>query len=176
LRVVGGELGGRRLQAPGGGRTRPTGDKVREALFSIIGDVTGARVLDLFAGSGALGIEALSRGASEAVFVDKGGPAVAAVKRNLAELGLEAEVHRREARRFLRAAAEEPPFDLVFCDPPYDSATATAGTLVELLPPLLTESALIVTESDKRAPLVLPFPLLRERTYGDTRLAVHRGP
>ncbi len=175
MRIVGGELGGRRLQAPGGGRTRPTGDKVREALFSILGDVSGARVLDLFAGSGALGIEALSRGAAEAVFVDKGGPAVAAVKRNLAELGLEAEVHRREVRRFLRGAAEERPFDLVFCDPPYDSATATAGTLVELLPPLLTESAVIVTESDKRAPLVLPFPLLRERTYGDTRLAVHRG-
>jgi 16S rRNA (guanine(966)-N(2))-methyltransferase RsmD len=174
LRVVAGELGGRRLQAPGGGRTRPTGDKVREALFSIIGDVTGARVLDLFAGSGALGIEALSRGAAEAVFVDKGGPAVAAVKRNLADLGLEAEVHRREARRFLRAAQGGPLFDLVFCDPPYDSATATAGTLVELLPAVLAESALIVTESNKRKPLVLPFPLVRERTYGDTRLAVHR--
>ena len=63
----------------------------------------------------------------------------------------------------------------MFCDPPYDSATAVAGTLTELLPPLLTESALIVTESDKRAPLVLPFPLLRERTYGDTRLAVYVG-
>ena len=170
-----GELGGRRLQAPGGGRTRPTGDKVREALFSIIGDVTGARVLDLYAGSGALGIEALSRGAAQAVFVDKAGPAVTAVKRNLSDLGLDAEVHRREVRRFLRAAQEKPPFDLVFCDPPYDSATAVAGTLTELLPPLLTESALIVTESDKRAPLVLPFPLLRERTYGDTRLAVYVG-
>jgi 16S rRNA (guanine966-N2)-methyltransferase len=174
MRVVGGELGGRRLQAPGGGRTRPTGDKVREALFSIIGDVSGARVLDLFAGSGALGIEALSRGAAEAVFVDKGGAAVAAVRRNLSDLGLEAEVHRREVRRFLRAAEGEPPFDLVFCDPPYDSATATAGTLVELLPAVLADSALIVTESDKRNPLVLPFPLVRERTYGDTRLAVHR--
>ena len=175
MRVVAGELKGRQLRAPGGGRTRPTGDKVREALFSIIGEVSGARVLDLFAGSGALGIEALSRGAAEAVFVDKGGPAVAAIKRNLADLGLEAEVYRREARRFLKAAQGEPPFDLVFCDPPYDSATATAGTLVEFLPPLLTESALTVTESDKRAPLLLPFPLVRERTYGDTRLAVHRG-
>ena len=99
---------------------------------------------------------------------------MAAVKRNLADLGLEAEVHRREVRRFLRAAEGKPPFDLVFCDPPYDSATATAGTLVELLPAVLTDSALIVTESHKRNPLVLPYPLVRERAYGDTRLAVHR--
>ena len=83
-------------------------------------------------------------------------------------------MHRRDVARFLKAAAGEPPFDLVFCDPPYDSATALAGALAERLPPVLTESALIVTESDKRAPLVLPFPLVRERTYGDTRLAVHR--
>lgn len=175
MRVVAGELGGRRLHAPAGGRTRPTADKVREALFSILGDVSGLRVLDLFAGSGALGIEALSRGAAEATFVDRAGPAVAAIRRNLEDLGLEGEVHRRDVVRFLKAAAGEPPFDLVFCDPPYDSATALAGMLAERLPPVLTESALTVTESDKRAPLVLPFPLLRERSYGDTRLAVYVG-
>ena len=176
MRVVAGELRGRRLATPPkGAGVRPTADRVREALFSILGDVSDLRVLDLYAGSGALGIEALSHGAAEAVFVDKAGPAVAAIKRNLSDLGLEAEVHRREVRRFLRGAEGEPPFDVVFCDPPYDSATATAGTLAELLPPLLTESALIVTESDKRAPLLLPFPLMRERNYGDTRLAVYRG-
>ena len=109
MRVVAGELGGRRLQAPGGGRTRPTGDKVREALFSIIGDVTGARVLDLYAGSGALGIEALSRGAAQAVFVDKAGPAVTAVKRNLSDLGLDAEVHRREGEAVSPGRAGETP-------------------------------------------------------------------
>ena len=175
MRVVGGELRGRRLQAPGGGRTRPTGDKVREALFSIIGDLGDARVIDLYAGSGALGIEALSRGAAQATFVDLAGPAVGAIRRNLEELGLEGQVHRRDVARFLRSAAGEPPFDLVFCDPPYDSATDAAEMLAERLPPVLTESALTVTESDKRAPLLLPFPLVRERTYGDTRLAVHRG-
>jgi 16S rRNA (guanine(966)-N(2))-methyltransferase RsmD len=175
LRVVAGALGGRRLHAPAGGSTRPTADKVREALFSIVGDLAGARVLDLYAGSGALGIEALSRGAAEATFVDRAGPAVAAIRRNLEELGVEGEVHRRDVARFLKSAAGEPPFDLVFCDPPYDSATAAAGVLAERLPPLLTESSLTVTESDKREPLLLPFPLARERTYGDTRLAVHVG-
>ena len=175
MRVIAGDLGGRRLHAPAGAATRPTSDKVREALFSIVGDIEGVRVLDLFAGSGALGIEALSRGAAEATFVDRAGPAVAAIRRNLEELGLEGEVLRRDVSRFLKAAAREPPFDLVFCDPPYDSATAVAGTLAERLPPILTEAALIVTESDKRAPLLLPFPLLRERSYGDTRLAVHSG-
>jgi 16S rRNA (guanine966-N2)-methyltransferase len=175
LRVVGGELGGRRLHAPAGGRTRPTADKVREALFSIVGDIAGARVLDLYAGSGALGIEALSRGAAGAAFVDRAGPAVTAIRRNLEELGLEGDVHRRDVARFLKSAAGEPQFDLVFCDPPYDSATTVAGMLAERLPPVLTESSLTVTESDKRAPLLLPFPLARERTYGDTRLAVYVG-
>jgi len=175
MRVVGGELGGRRLRAPAGGRTRPTADKVREALFSILGDVTGARVLDLYAGSGALGIEALSRGASEATFVDSARAATAAIRRNLEDLGLEGTVHRGDAVRFLDVAAGESLFDIVFCDPPYDSAGAVAGMLAERLPSVLADSALIVTESDKRNPLVLPFPLVRERTYGDTRLAVHHG-
>ena len=175
MRVVAGDLGGRRLHAPAGGSTRPTADKVREALFSIIGDVSGLRVLDLYAGSGALGIEALSRGAADATFVDRAGPAMGAIRRNLEELALEGQVHRRDVERFLRSATAEPPFDLVFCDPPYDSATDAAEMLAERLPPVLTESALTVTESDKRAPLVLPFQLLRERGYGDTRLAVYFG-
>ena len=175
MRVVAGALGGRRLHSPAGGATRPTADKVRVALFSIVGDLTGARVLDLYAGSGALGIEALSRGAAEATFVDRAGPAVAAIRRNLDELGVVGEVHRRDVARFLNSAAGGPPFDLVFCDPPYDSATTAVGMLAERLPPLLTESTLTVTESDKREPLLLPFPLARERTYGDTRLAVYVG-
>ena len=84
-------------------------------------------------------------------------------------------MHRGDAVRFLDVAVGEPLFDIVFCDPPYDSAGAAAGMLAERLPPVLAESGLIVTESDKRNPLVLPFPLVRERTYGDTRLAVHHG-
>ena len=175
MRVVAGELGGRRLRPPPGRRTRPTADKVREALFSILGEVQGSRVLDLFAGSGALGIEALSRGAASAVFVDSAAAAAAAVRGNLSDLGVEGDVQRRDALRYLSSAAGERLFDLVLIDPPYDSAAGLAGPLAELLPPVLTDNALIVTESHKRQPLELPFPLARERIYGDTRLAVHRG-
>lgn len=174
MRVVAGELGGRKLVAPAGVRTRPTADRVREALFSILGDVSGLRVLDLYAGSGALGIEALSRGATEAVFVDSSQAAVTAICRNLSELGIEALVQRRDALAYLAGAAGGEPYDLVFADPPYDSALRVAAGLAERLPPVLSPGAVIVTESNKRAPLELPFDLLRERSYGDTRIAVHR--
>jgi len=174
MRVIAGELRGRKLVAPTGEGTRPTADRVREALFSILGDVAGARVLDLYAGSGALGIEALSRGAREAVFVDSAHGAVAAIRENLEKLGIEGLVHRRDALAWLAAAEGAQPFELVFADPPYDSALEAAPLLAEQLPPVLSPDAVIVTESDKRAPLELPFELLRERTYGDTRIAVHR--
>jgi 16S rRNA (guanine966-N2)-methyltransferase len=173
VRIVAGEFRGRRLLAPRGVRTRPTADRVREALFSMLGDVSGARVLDLYAGSGALGIEALSRGAGSAVFVERDPRAVAAIERNLESLGLEQEVLRQDAVRFLARA--EGTFDLVFCDPPYDSASRLAAPLAQGLPALTSEHARIVTESDKRNPLELPFPLITERTYGDTRIAIHGG-
>jgi 16S rRNA (guanine966-N2)-methyltransferase len=171
VRVVAGEFRGRVLRAPPGLRTRPTGDRVREALFSILADVTGARVLDLYAGSGALGIEALSRGAASATFVERDARAAATVERNLASLGLEAPILRQDALRFLARA--EGTFDLVFCDPPYDSPSRLAGSLAERLPGVTPEGARIVTESDKRKPLELPFPLVTERSYGDTRIAIH---
>jgi 16S rRNA (guanine966-N2)-methyltransferase len=175
--VVAGAYRGRRLQAPAGRSTRPTSDRVREALFSILGPaVEDARVLDLFAGSGALGIEALSRGAAEAVFVDSDVRAVAAVRANLEAVGAEAPVHRRDALAWLASTASGGrTFDLVFADPPYSSAGRTAGRLSELLPPLLTDSSLTVTESDKRDPLLLDLPQIDERLYGDTRIAIHRG-
>ena len=97
MRVVAGEFGGRRLRAPRGAGTRPTADRVREALFSMLGDVSGARVLDLYAGSGALGIEALSRGAASAVFVERDAQAAATIRRNLDELGTEGDVRRQDA-------------------------------------------------------------------------------
>jgi 16S rRNA (guanine966-N2)-methyltransferase len=171
VRVVAGEFKGRRLRMPRGASTRPTADRVREALFSMLGDVTGARVLDLYAGSGALGIEALSRGAASAVFVERDARAAAAIQANLDAVGAEAEVSRGDALAFVRRDGRS--YDLVFCDPPYDSGPRIAAQLAERLPALLSTDARIVTESDKRHPLELPFPLLRERTYGDTRIAIH---
>jgi 16S rRNA (guanine966-N2)-methyltransferase len=171
VRVVAGEFKGRRLAAPRGRRTRPTADRVREAIFSMLGDVSGARVLDLYAGSGALGIEALSRGAESAVFVERDRAALAALERNLEATGAPGEVRRQDVARFL--ARQEGTFDLVFCDPPYDGAPAIAATLAAALPEILDEDARIVTESDKRNPLVLPLPLVVERSYGDTRIAIH---
>jgi 16S rRNA (guanine966-N2)-methyltransferase len=178
VRVVAGLYRGRRLEAPRGRSTRPTADRIREALFSILGAgaVEGARVLDLFAGSGALGIEALSRGAREAVFVDSDARAAAAIRRNLEALAIEAAVQRRDAFAWLRGAVGEGgTFDIVFADPPYSSAGQTAGRLSELLPAVLNDTSLTVTESDKRNPLELALPLVDERTYGDTRIAIHRG-
>jgi 16S rRNA (guanine966-N2)-methyltransferase len=171
VRIVAGEFKGRRLRMPRGAATRPTADRVREALFSILGDVSGARVLDLYAGSGALGIEALSRGAESALFVERDARAAAAIRENIDAVGANAELRRQDVLAFL--ARREGTFDLVFCDPPYDSGPRIAGPLAERVPALLAEGARIVTESDKRRPLELPFPLLTERTYGDTRIAIH---
>ena len=171
MRVVAGEFKGRRLVAPRGTRTRPTADRVREALFSMLGDVSGARVLDLYAGSGALGIEALSRGAESALFVERDRAALASLDRNLEATGAPGAVRRQDVARFL--ARPEGTFDLVFCDPPYDEAPALAGPLADALPAMVAEDARIVTESDKRNPLLLPLPLEVERTYGDTRIAIH---
>jgi len=141
----------------------------------MLGDVTDADVLDLYAGSGALGIEALSRGAAGAVFVDSSGDAVEAVRDNLRVLGERGEAVRRDALDYLRAAAGVRRFDLVLCDPPYDSAPAVASSLAELLPAVLYDTSVTVTESDTRMPLDLPFPVVRERAYGTTRVVIHRG-
>jgi 16S rRNA (guanine966-N2)-methyltransferase len=173
VRVIAGAYKGRRLQAPPGRSTRPTADRVREAVFSILGPLEGERVLDLFAGSGALGIESLSRGAGKAVFVDSDPRAVAAIVRNLRAVGAEAPVHQRDVLAYL-ASPIEAPFTLVFLDPPYSSSGDLAGPLSERLPAVLSENARIVSESDKRTPLELTLPLVDERTYGDTRIAIHR--
>ena len=176
MRIVAGRHKGRRLRAPEGAGTRPTADKVREALFSILGPVEGLRVLDLYAGSGALGLEALSRGAGSATFVESARPALAAIRANLDAVGEEAEVVASDAIKWLRAAdGREGAFDLVFCDPPYDAAPRIAQQLVDLLPRVTGPQTLIVTESSKRNPLVIDLPLSDERTYGDTRIAIHRG-
>src|ERR1700756_415011 len=138
MRVIAGIYGGRSLVAPRGRSTRPTSDRVREALFSILGadSLEGARVLDLFAGSGALAIEALSRGAAEATLVDSSAVAVDAIRRNLSALGLDAQVRRQRASVFLeRARAAERQYDLVFLDPPYHQPSALGRELSASLAP-----------------------------------------
>ena len=173
MRIVAGAYGGQRLAAPRGGRTRPTADRVREALFSMLGPVADARVLDLFAGSGALGLEALSRGAAEATFVDSSPAAVRAVRANLEALGIDAEVRRADARAFLRnARAAGRQYDLVFLDPPYQRAGAVAEALAGDLAAVLAPQARIVVESDRRSPLELPLPLQVDRRYGDTVIRI----
>jgi 16S rRNA (guanine966-N2)-methyltransferase len=175
VRVIGGQFRGHTLVAPRGLLTRPTPDRVREALFSILISVEGARVLDLFAGSGALGIEAISRGAAEATFVDSSNAATTAIRRNLASLNLSGEVRRQDASAFLeQARGDARHYDLVFLDPPYRRAGALGRELSATLAPLLAPDARVVTESDHRAPLELESLVLRdERRYGDTQIRIY---
>jgi 16S rRNA (guanine966-N2)-methyltransferase len=172
VRVVAGELKGRRLAAPPrrSAAIRPTADRVREALFAILGDVGGATVLDLFCGTGALGIEALSRGAERAILVDTH---VALARRNLRELGLErrAEVVRSDALRYLGRSRRR--FGLIFCDPPYRLADRLEGELDSLIPARLAEGGRLICESAARHPMELSLPLLAERRYGDTLIRIH---
>jgi 16S rRNA (guanine966-N2)-methyltransferase len=174
MRVIAGIHGGRELVAPKGRSTRPTSDRVREALFSILGEIGGAQVLDLFAGSGALAIEALSRGAATATLVDSSPAAITAVHRNLDALGMDAEVVRRPASRFLQSARDHArQYDLVFLDPPYRRASTLGRELTVALAPVLVAGARVVAESDRRSPLGLQLELLDERRYGDTLIQIH---
>ena len=175
MRIVAGLYGGRRLTAPPGSETRPTSDRVREALFSVLGaSVQDARVLDLYAGSGALGLEALSRGARSAVFVDRSRKAITAIRANLDALGVDAEVRPIEARAALRAAsARHEAYDLVFLDPPYRRAAELGRELSEGVTAVLAPGARVITESDRRTPLQLDLPLADERRYGDTVIRIH---
>jgi 16S rRNA (guanine966-N2)-methyltransferase len=174
MRVIAGTYGGRTLKAPPGDGTRPTSDRVRESLFSILGDRTReSRVLDLFAGSGALGLEALSRGAAEVTFVDSSPAAVRAVRANLEALEAGADVRRADARAFLRnARAAGRQYDLVFLDPPYQRAGALAEALAGDLAAVLAPRARVVAESDRRSPLELPLALQVDRRYGDTVIRI----
>jgi 16S rRNA (guanine966-N2)-methyltransferase len=177
VRVVAGRFGGRTLVAPRGQATRPTPERAREALFSILGSVEDARVLDLFAGSGALGIEALSRGAAVATLVDSSTAAYAAIRRNLDALGVEAEVRRQRALPFLHSARSDArQYDLVLLDPPYRQAPGLGPELSAALEPVLAPGARVVVESDRRAPLELKLDMLDERRYGDTLIRIHVSP
>ena len=175
MRIVGGNLRGRVLRAPAGAATRPTSEKVREAVFDILGPVAGDRVLDLFAGSGALGIEALSRGAAHATFVDAARPAVTAIRGNLRELGLTDRATVIPGDAVASAARHQPagPWRLVFVDPPYRSDLAVRAVLA-LPGEHLTRDAVVVIEHDRRNPPPETLgSLLRtdQRRYGDTLIS-----
>lgn len=169
LQVMGGELRGRRLHAPRD--VRPTTGRVREAVFSILGDVGGARALDLFCGSGALGIEALSRGASAVTLVDTD-PSEAARNVEDLEIGDRATVVRSDAGRFLEGT-QPGSFDLVLCDPPYRLADRFGPELDAALRAALAPGGRVVVESGADGPLQLSLSLATQRRYGDTMVSVY---
>ncbi len=176
LRVTGGALGGRRLVAAPGRSVRPTTDRVREALFARLGDVEGARVLDLYAGTGALGIEALSRGAVEVVFVERARTSLEALDRNVSALGLEGRcriLRLDVASALARLAGGPERFDLVLADPPYESLEAERALRAVVAAGVLSPSGTLVLERSRRhdLPRVEGLVLLDERRYGDTVLS-----
>jgi 16S rRNA (guanine966-N2)-methyltransferase len=174
MRIIAGSRKGARIFAPKSD-TRPTGDRVREAAFNLIGPVEDMGVLDLFAGSGAMGLEALSRGAKNAVFVESDREAQRAIERNLEKLDLKgARILKSDARRALAAeAASSRRYDLVLVDPPYRMFDSLQPTLAAYVPALLAEDGLVVVETDKRTEPELP-PLVERssRSYGSARLTI----
>ena len=176
MRVTGGVFRSRLLVAPKGLSTRPTTDRVREALFSILGSIDSLRVLDVFAGTGALGLEALSRGARSAVFVESAKPAVASLRKNIEALGVSGQT-RVIAKRIENALKEltEERFDLVLCDPPWDEVPALGDVLIGL-GGLLAEGGVLVLEHAKRTapPTIRGLRMTDTRKYGDTQVSFFR--
>jgi 16S rRNA (guanine966-N2)-methyltransferase len=173
MRIIAGRWKGHPLQSVKGSKVRPTTDRVREAWMAALGPgLDGARVVDLFSGSGALGLEALSRGASEVVFVERARSALAAIRANIARLGAEEEcrVIQAEVFSFLRRERERT-FDLALADPPYDRGLAQK--LFELF--VQSEFARELWVEHRSAEAMPPFPRLRQRRYGDTTISILTG-
>jgi len=180
LRVIAGQLGGRRLSAPRGQTTRPTAARVREALFSILGPLDGIRVLDLYAGTGALAIEALSRGAERALLVEHDRHALASLRDNIAalELGERAAVVPQRLPRALTSVLAEGPFELVLCDPPWADLAGAASVLERLAAAGgLTSDARVALEHAARdePPAVPGLAVTDRRAWGDTCVTLFRG-
>ena len=174
MRIVAGSRKGHQIEAPKGVVTRPTGDRVREAVFSILGLVEGAHVLDLFAGSGAMGLEALSRGATSCVFVERDRGAARVIQANLAKLRLTgAVVVARDAAAALREERDRGRrYDLVLADPPYEEWEHHEPALAELIPLVLAADGLAVVETADRVEPALPLDLVTTRRYGSARITV----
>lgn len=181
MRIVGGRLGGRPLKGPSSNRIRPTSDRLRESLFNIIehtyGGIAEARVVDLFAGTGALALEALSRGARFALLVDDGAEARALIRDNIETLGLggATRIFRRDARK-LGEAPPGPHFDLAFLDPPYGQELAEPALAALADGGWLSDDALVVVEEASAAVVVAPsgYRVEATRVFGDTQIVFMR--
>jgi 16S rRNA (guanine966-N2)-methyltransferase len=182
MRIVGGDFRGRSLAAPASRDIRPTSDRLRQTLFDILmhgypDHVRGARVLDLFAGTGALGLESLSRGAAYALFVEEGVEARGLIRRNIEALGLtgRTRVFRRDATQ-LGEAGTVPPFDLVFCDPPYGQGLGEKALVSARAGGWLKAAAICVLEESAKTSMeaIDGFEQIEERRVGDSRLLFYR--
>jgi 16S rRNA (guanine966-N2)-methyltransferase len=183
MRIVGGKFKGHGLAGPKGQATRPTSDRVRESIFNILAhgiegfSIEGARVLDLFAGTGAMGLEALSRGARFCQFVDDSTEARGVIGRNADSLGVigQCKIWRRDAGR-LGPCAPQPGYDLIFADPPYNKDLGSKALQSLVAGGWLNEAAIVVVEEAERAQLICPPELteLDRRVYGDTQILIAR--
>jgi 16S rRNA (guanine966-N2)-methyltransferase len=173
MRIIAGSHKGHTIRAPRGRDTRPTSDRVRENVFNLVGPVDGAAVLDLYAGSGAMGLEALSRGARKAVFVERDADAVRAIERNLDKLRLSGTILRQDAVTALATeAGSHRKYDLVLVDPPYEMYPDVQPQLARYLPALLSADGLVVVETDARLEPELPLPQRTSRKYGQARITI----
>jgi 16S rRNA (guanine(966)-N(2))-methyltransferase RsmD len=179
LRVIAGSYGGRTLKAPRGQATRPTSARVREALFAVLGDMTGLAVLDLHAGTGALAIEALSRGAARAVLVEHDRAALECIRENLTALGARdrAQIVPRTVARAAREIAQQSPFDLVLCDPPWSDLERAAAELEQLVKQgVLVSGGRVALEHSAKVPRpdIAGLEPEDERRWGDTAVSLFR--
>jgi 16S rRNA (guanine966-N2)-methyltransferase len=174
VRIIAGDRRGARIAAPRGDTTRPTGDRVREAAFNLIGPVDDTAVLDLFAGSGAMGLEALSRGARRCLFVESDRAACAVIRQNLEKLRLTGALvlckDAFQALREERAAKRE--YDLVLVDPPYGTWAELEAGLAEALPQVLAPDGVLVVETSARVEPELPLSVVTSRRYGSARVTL----
>jgi 16S rRNA (guanine966-N2)-methyltransferase len=174
MRIIAGTHRGHTIYAPKGRDTRPTSDRVRENVFNILGAVDGAAVLDLYAGSGAMGLEALSRGAAHATFVESDREACRTINRNLDKLGLEgATVLCQDALTALRADARAGTrYDLVLLDPPYRRFSSLQNAMISHLPAIVAPGGTLLVETAANEEPELPLPKRTSRVYGSTRLTL----
>ena len=174
MRVITGSARGRRLKTPEDYDIRPTTDNVKESVFNIIQfDIEGRKVLDLFAGTGQLGIECLSRGAQSAVFVDQSKEAVKIIKENLKSCGMTAPVFQQDAAGFLRGCGK---FNLIFIDPPYDSDMYESTLKIINLVDILSDGGIIICEAHREKALpemTAPYGMRREYRYGKVKICIY---